>query len=91
MPASVDDYISTLLEWQSALARELVETILMAAPSLTSAMKWSKPVFEFNGPVCYLKGHKRHLTFGFWRGVALMDIDDRLEASGEKMAISRCL
>jgi hypothetical protein len=86
MPSSVDDYISELPEWQSALAKDLVEAVLQAVPSLTSAIKWSQPVFESNGPVCYLKGHKNHLTFGFWRGAALMDVDDRLETSGDKMA-----
>lgn len=86
MTTSVEDYIAELPDWQSLLASELIETVLQAAPSLTKAVKWGQPVFESNGPVCYLKGHKNHLTFGFWRGAALMDIDDRLETSGEKMA-----
>lgn len=86
MPITVDDYLAALPDWQNQLARDLVETVLQAAPSLTQAIKWGQPVFESNGPVCYLKGHRNHLTFGFWRGVALMEIDDRLETSGEKMA-----
>ena len=86
MPGSVDDYMAALPDWQRRLANELVESVMQAAPSLTQAIKWGQPVFESNGPVCYFKGHKNHLTFGFWRGAALMEIDDRLETSGEKMA-----
>ena len=86
MPGSVDDYMAALPDWQRRLANELVESVMQAAPSLTQAIKWGQPVFESNGPVCYIKGHKNHLTFGFWRGAALMEIDDRLETSGEKMA-----
>jgi len=86
MPGSVDDYMAALPDWQRRLANELVESVMQAAPSLAQAIKWGQPVFESNGPVCYFKGHKNHLTFGFWRGAALMEIDDRLETSGEKMA-----
>jgi hypothetical protein len=78
--------MAALPDWQRRLANELVESVMQAAPSLTQAIKWGQPVFESNGPVCYFKGHKNHLTFGFWRGAALMEIDDRLETSGEKMA-----
>jgi hypothetical protein len=86
MATPVDDYIAKLPAWQAALALELARTVLEASPNLAAAIKWGQPVFESNGPVCYLKGHKRHLTLGFWRGAALMKMDGRLETSGEKMA-----
>lgn len=86
MTKSVDNYISKLPAWQATMARKLAETIFSAAPSLVAEIKWGQPVFESNGPVCYLIGHKNHLTFGFWRGAALLDRDDRLETSGQKMA-----
>ncbi|MFO1041007.1 MAG: DUF1801 domain-containing protein [Planctomycetaceae bacterium] len=86
MSGSVDEYMAALPDWQNQLAGELVEAVMQAAPSLTRSIKWGQPVFESNGPVCYFKGHKNHLTFGFWRGAALIEIDDRLESSGEKMA-----
>ena len=86
MHTSVDAYINSLPDWQSSLARDLAESIQKASPALVPVIKWSQPVFECNGPVCYLKGHKNHLTFGFWRGAALLKLDDRLETSGEKMA-----
>lgn len=86
MATPVDDYIAKLPAWQATLATELVRTVLAASPDLTAAIKWGQPVIESNGPVCYFKGHNNHLTFGFWRGAALMTMDDRLETSGAKMA-----
>ena len=32
-----------------------------------------------------MKGAKKHLTFGFWRGIELDDPQGKLEGSGEKM------
>lgn len=86
MAVTVDDYVRALPPWQAEIASQLVNTILSASSDLVPTIKWSQPVFEFNGPVCYLKGHKRHLTFGFWRGASMMNLDDRLESSGEMMA-----
>lgn len=86
MATSVEDYIARLPEWQASLAKEIVHTVLSASSELVLMIKWAQPVFESNGPVCYIKGHKNHLTFGFWRGASLMELDDRLETSGEKMA-----
>lgn len=86
MATSVEDYIAGLPEWQANLAEEILKTVLSASPALVPVIKWAQPVFEANGPVCYIKGHKNHLTFGFWRGTSLMELDDRLETSGDKMA-----
>ncbi len=36
--------------------------------------------------VCYLKAASRHVSFGFWRGAAIVDLSGRLETSGEVMA-----
>ena len=43
-------------------------------------------VYEANGPVCYFRANRNHLTFGFWRGAELMGMSDRLETGGSKMA-----
>ena len=36
--------------------------------------------------MCYLKAASRHLTFGFWRGAAIVDPAGRLETGGQVMA-----
>jgi hypothetical protein len=87
MAKTVDDYIAKLPAAQAKLAQALRKAILSASPDeISEAIKWAQPVFESNGPVCYFKAHKQHVTFGFWRGAALMGLDSRLETSGSKMA-----
>jgi hypothetical protein len=83
---SVEDYIAALPDWQRKAASDLRSAILAASPQLAEAIKWAQPVFSAGGPVCYFKAHKAHITFGFWRGVRLMELTPRLETSGEAMA-----
>jgi hypothetical protein len=61
MATFVDDYIAALTEWQANLTKEPMRTVLSVSPPLVPVIKWSQPVFESNGPVCYIKGHKNHL------------------------------
>jgi hypothetical protein len=56
-----------------------------AAPEAKESIKWVQPVYEQNGPFCYIKAFKNHVNFGFWRGVDLPDEAGILEGSGEKM------
>jgi hypothetical protein len=86
MRKTVDQYVATLPQWQHTIAATLRRAIRDAADELIEAIKWAIPVYEANGPVCYFKGHKNHLTFGFWRGAALVELDERLETSGAVMA-----
>ena len=86
MTKSVEEYLASLPGWQATMGTTLVRIIRGASPKLAGAIKWGQPVFESDGPVCYVKAHKNHVNLGFWRGVALMELDDRLETSGSKMA-----
>ena len=83
---TVDEYIAGLEPGKAGIARALRKAILAAAPSLHEVIKWAEPVYESDGPVCWFKAHSKHVTFGFWRGAALLDMDDCLETSGSKMA-----
>jgi len=85
MVKSVDDYLAGLSGWQAQAAAEL-RGHLRATAGLTEVFKWAEPVYESGGPVCWIKAHKAHVTFGFWRGAALMALDPRLTTSGAKMA-----
>src|SRR5262245_50721983 len=86
MRTSVDEYIGALPEWQAKIAGALRQSIKAASPKLDEAIKWAQPVYEINGPVCYFKAQRNHVTFGFWRGAQLMKMDNRLETSGSTMA-----
>lgn len=83
---AVADYIATKMSgWQAEVAREIVELFATAAPESSAAIKWGQPVFEFNGPVAYMRSAKAHLTFGFWRGADLEDPAGVLEGDGDRM------
>ncbi|MCH8903222.1 MAG: DUF1801 domain-containing protein [Bacteroidetes bacterium] len=82
---SVDDYIAGLDGWQSevvTLVRGIVEG---SAPDAAASIKWSQPVFEQNGPFCYVRAFKDHVNFGFWRGAELPDPEGLLQGDGDKM------
>jgi hypothetical protein len=55
-------------------------------PQATEAMNpWGVPVFESNGPLCYLRVGKKHVTFGFPRGSAMKDPGKLLEGEGRNL------
>lgn len=81
----VDDYIANLSGWQREVAQRLQTIVTDAAPGAREVFKWSQPVYEVNGPVCYFKAFKNSLNFGFWRGVDLEDPYGLLEGAGDKM------
>lgn len=63
--------------------RSLVKKII---PRATEAMNpWGIPVFEWNGPLFYLRVGKKHVTFGFSRGSALKDPGKLLEGEGRNL------
>lgn len=49
------------------------------------SIKWAQPVFEQNGPFCYVRAHKDHVTLGFWRRRAITSAKGMLESAGKKM------
>jgi hypothetical protein len=82
---TVDGYINGLEDWQAEVVSMLRQLILDAAPDAAESIKWSQPVYEDNGPFCYIKAFKNHVNFGFWRGAELPDPEGILEGSGAKM------
>jgi hypothetical protein len=55
-------------------------------PDAREAMNpWGVPVFEWNGPLFYLRVGKKHVTFGFSRGSALKDPAKLLEGAGRNL------
>ena len=81
----VDDYIASLSGWQAEAMAQLRDLVREAAPDAEEAVKWSQPVYSHSGPFCYMKAFKKHINFGFWRGVQLDDPEGLLQGEGGKM------
>lgn len=86
MKPTVDEYVAKAEGSPGEIARALRALLRRLAPDLSEEMKWGQPVFSLGGPVCYFRAGKSHVTFGFWRGVALMKINENLESGGDMMA-----
>jgi hypothetical protein len=82
---TVDAYIKSLPPDQADLVSSLRKLVHEAAPGAKESFKWAQPVYESDGPFCYIKAFKSSVNFGFWRGVDLDDPLGLLEGSGEKM------
>jgi len=81
MNAKVDEYLARLTGWQASLAADLRKQCLAAG--LVEDFKWGQPIHaSADGPVCLLKAHKAHLSFGFWRGQQMRELEARLESGG---------
>lgn len=83
--SSVEGYIQHHKGWQREVLMRLRDILRAAAPDAVESIKWSQPVFELEGPMCYFKAFSNHINFGFWRGAELNDPDHLLEGDGLKM------
>ncbi len=67
------------------IAEALRRLVLDGGPSLKEAVKWGNPVYEKNGPVCYLAATKAYVSLGFFQGARLTDPGGQIEGAGKKM------
>lgn len=81
----VDEYIASLKGERRELAESLRAIVAAAAPTLTEAFKWSRPVYRGRAFVCYLHAAKDHVKLGFYRGAELDDPEGLLEGTGAGM------
>ena len=84
--AAIDLYVArenpALVHVMDALRTLVKKTV----PAAREAMNpWGVPIFEWNGPLCYLRVGKKHVTFGFSRGSALKDPAKLLEGEGRNL------
>jgi hypothetical protein len=85
---TVDDYIGALAPEQAAIISAVRQLVREAVPGAKESIKWAQPVWEVNGPVCYVKAFKNATNFGFWRGAELAERADPegvLDGDGDKM------
>lgn len=86
MPArTVDEYVHALPAEQAEIVSALRHLVRSAAPKAVETVKWAQPVYEQGGPMIFIKAHKAHVNFGFWRGAEMADPDGLLEGDGDRM------
>ena len=82
---TVDGYIAQLEGWKAEVVSKVRAIVRTTAPEAKESIKWAQPVYETNGPFCYIKAFKSSVNFGFWRGVDIDDPHDLLQGTGDKM------
>ena len=82
---AVEAYIASLDDWRGEVVSEVRDLILEVDPEAEESIKWSRPVYEDNGPLAYIVAFKNHVNLGFSRGVALTDEAGVLEGTGKEM------
>lgn len=83
---TVEQYVATKVPppWRSVMA-ELRMVVKTACPEAEECMKWGQPVYECDGAFAWMKAHRDHVNFGFFRGSELVDTDGILEGEGDRM------
>lgn len=67
----VDEYISTLPDWQQAIARQVRDLAHAADPDVAETIKrTSQPYFTLNGNICALRSAKDHLNIFIYDPIA---------------------
>ena len=67
----VDQYISSLPEWQQDIARQVRDLVHATDPNVTETIKHSdRPYFTLNGSICALLGAKNHLNIFIYDPIA---------------------
>jgi hypothetical protein len=82
---TVDEYIAAFDDWRTDAMRRLREVVKEGAPHSAVAIKWAQPVWEWNGPMIWMKAYPKHVNIGFWRGTEMDDPKKVLQGDGERM------
>jgi len=84
--AAIDLYVARenpgLLRVVDAIRNLVKKTVPQATEGINP---WGVPVFEWNGPLFYLRVGKKHVTFGFSRGSVIRDPAKLLEGEGRNL------
>jgi hypothetical protein len=84
--AAIDLYVARENPALVHVVDALRELVKKTVPKASEAMNpWGVPVFEFNGPLCYIRVGKKHITFGFPRGSAMKDPGKLLAGEGRNL------
>ena len=67
----VDQYISSLPDWQQDIARQVRDLVHAADPDVTETIKRTdRPYFTLDGTICALQGTKNHLNIFIYDPIA---------------------
>jgi hypothetical protein len=81
----VDRLIAKLDPSFSEIVGTLRDLVFETEPKIEEKIKWKQPVYSLNGDVCYIGIFKKHIDFGFFKGVKLKDPEGVLEGSGSHL------
>lgn len=70
---NVDEYIAAQNEKWRKILQELRGIILGSDKKVTECIKWSQPVFEYNGWMCYIAAFNDHVNLGFYDAGKMSD------------------
>jgi len=84
--SSVDEMIENLDATQREIVTALRALVKKADPEASEGFKWSMPVFEHDGMLCYIAPMKSSVNFGFYESAPVLDDEDGLlEGTGKRM------
>src|ERR1700722_11083239 len=69
----VDAYIAKAQPFAQPILKHIRELVHKACPGVEEKIKWSFPVFDYNGIMCNMAGFKEHCSFGFWKQKLMKD------------------
>jgi hypothetical protein len=69
----VDAYIARSGAFARPILKHLRSLVHDGCPGVVETMKWSRPAFDYKGPMCGMAAFKAHCTFGFWKGGLMGD------------------
>lgn len=82
---TVERYLRTVPAWQKEIMAALRELVQSIEPGIEVSMKLGQPVFDAHGPLVYMKGLAKFVTFGFYRGSELTDPQGLLSGESGRM------
>jgi len=84
--SSVQEMIENLEPAQRAIVTALRALVKQADPAASEGFKWSMPVFEHDGMLCYIAPMKSSVNFGFYESAPVLDdADGLLEGTDKRM------
>jgi hypothetical protein len=84
--AAIDAYVEKKNPKLKLVVDAVRALVSKAVPKSREALNpWGIPIFEWNGPLCYLMVGKNHVTFGFPRGASLHDPTRLLKGTGKNL------
>ena len=77
----VDAYIRKAAPFAQPVLSHIRAIVHQACPDAVETMKWSRPFFDFNGPLCGMAAFKAHCSLHFWKGGNIVSADESKEGA----------